>query len=286
MKIIGVSICAWACMRVALRHVINQRHKKENMMFKKIRIGLWLLLLFATLLQTWDEYQALQWKKPLHVVVYPINADGSSVTAQYLDTLRESDFDEVEDFFAQQGKRYKLGLRRPIEVRLGPRVHAVPPSPPAVESNWFEIVYWSLKFRMFSLLNQPDAAMSADIKLYLLYYDVNRHAELIHSTALKKGRIGRVNLFALESQHKANMVVMAHELLHTVNATDKYNIHNGMPVFPQGFAEPEVYPLYPQSRAEIMAVAIPLSEHTSRMAPSLERVVVGLYTASEIGWIK
>lgn len=255
-------------------------------MFKKIRIGLWLLLLLATVLQAWDEYEAAQWKTPLLVVVYPINADGSDITANYLNTLREADFDVVEDFFVKQAQTYKLALRRPIEVRLGPQLGNVPPAPPAVESNWLEIVYWSLKFRIYSLLNQPSIGETANIKLYLLYHDVSRHAQLLHSTALKKGRIGRVNLFALESQHNANMVVLAHELLHTINATDKYYFNNNMPVFPQGFAEPEAQPLYPQTQAEIMAVAIPLSEKTSIMAPSLKEVVVGLYTANEIGWIK
>lgn len=255
-------------------------------MFKKIRIGLWLLLLLATVLQAWDEYSAAQWKKPMLVAVYPINADGSNITANYLSTLRKSDFDEVEEFFVAQAKSYQLPLRRPLVIRLGPQVNAIPPTPPALKSNWLEIVYWSLKFRIYSLLNQPSVGEKPDIKLYLLYYDVSRHPQLLHSTALKKGRIGRVNLFALKSQHKPNMVVLAHELLHTINATDKYYFDNNRPVFPQGFAEPEAQPLYPQSRAEIMAVAIPLSENTAIMAPSLQQVVIGLYTANEIGWIK
>jgi len=33
--------------------------------------------------------------------------------------------------------------------------------------------------------------------------------------------------------------VIAHELLYTLNATDKYDLNTGLPIFPNGYAEPE-----------------------------------------------
>lgn len=255
-------------------------------MLRKIRISFWLGLLFVVLFQLWDEYQALQWRKPLYVAVYPINADGSMASARYINTLKASDFTIVEDFFSVQAMRYKVSIRRPIKIMLGPLIKDVPPPPPGVDGGLFDIMRWSLNFRFYAMQHKPEIGIPVDIKLYLLYYDANQHRRLMHSTALNKGRIGRVNLFAAKEQHAENMVVMAHELLHTINATDKYDLQTGEPHFPHGYAEPYALPVYPQSMAEIMAGRIPLSDKISRMAPGLDHVVVGSQTAREIGWLK
>lgn len=255
-------------------------------MLKKIRIGFWLLLLTTVLMQMWAEYRALQWQKPLYVAVYPINADGAESVSRYIRSLRASDFQQVEDFFSQQALQYQLPIRRPISIRLGDEITALPPAPPAPGSALWQIIRWSLLFRWYAFMHQPSLGHAVDIKLYLLYYDVQKHQRLLHSTALNKGRIGRVNLFAHASQHSVNMVVMAHELLHTINATDKYNLIDNAPLFPMGFAEPYAQPLYPQSMAEIMAGKVPVSETESRMARDLTEVVIGRQTAREIGWLR
>jgi hypothetical protein len=81
-----------------------------------------------------------------------------------------------------------------------------------------------------------------------------------------------------------NNIVIAHELLHTFGATDKYDLATDAPRFPEGFADPGQIPRYPQRRAEIMAGRIPVSASEQVMAESLDDVVVGPLTAREIGW--
>lgn len=255
-------------------------------MLKIIRILFWVVVVMTALTQLWDEYQALQWRKPLYVALYPINADGGEPVDAYLDSLRAEDFAPIADYFSREARRYQLGILRPIEVRLGPPIKAVPPPPPPVNGHLFEIMGWSLKFRLFAWQHQPEVGVPTDVKLYLLYYDVHKHRQLLHSTALHKGRIGRVNLFADARHHPVNMVVVAHELLHTLSATDKYSLMTNEPLFPQGFVEPYARPLYPQSMAEIMAGRIPQAEGVSRMADDLSETVVGRQTAREIGWLK
>ena len=51
----------------------------------------------------------------------------------------------------------------------------------------------------------------------------------------------------------ANDMVMAHELLHTLGATDKYDPASDAPRFPEGYGDPRQVPLYPQQFAELMA---------------------------------
>lgn len=255
-------------------------------MIKTVRILFWVLVVGATLLQLWQEYDALQWRHPLKVALYPVNADQSETSANYIASLRTEDFEPLATFFSREAAKYQLPLRRPITLYLGTEIQSVPPPPPAVQAPLSEIILWSLQFRWFAWRHQPAVGMPVDIKLYLLYYDPAHHRHLRHSTALHKGRIGRVNLFAENSQHPVNAVIVAHELLHTLSATDKYDLHTHQPQFPQGYAEPYAQPLYPQSMAEVMAGQVPQSAQASRMANGLDQVVIGRPTAREIGWLR
>jgi hypothetical protein len=100
---------------------------------------------------------------------------------------------------------------------------------------------------------------------------------------LQGGLIGIINAFADKAYVGSNQFVIAHELMHTLGATDKYAANN-MPAHPAGYAEPYRQPLYPQRFAEIMGGRIPLSPQKSRMPESLDEVVVGVATAAEINW--
>ena len=81
-------------------------------------------------------------------------------------------------------------------------------------------------------------------------------------------------------------MVLVYELLHGFGATDKYNLANGEPIFPIGYAQADKQPLYPQTEAEIMGGRIPLFEYKSKMPNDLEQTVISVLTAQEIGWIK
>ncbi len=106
-----------------------------------------------------------------------------------------------------------------------------------------------------------------------------------HSLGLQKGLLGVVYGFADEAQDEQNAIVIAHEVLHTLGATDKYDPRSGLPVFPDGYADPDAQPRHPQEVAEIMAGRIPVSTERAEMPESLADVVVGPRTATEINWI-
>jgi hypothetical protein len=120
--------------------------------------------------------------------------------------------------------------------------------------------------------------------MFVLYHAPNGGKSNLDSLGLEKGLVGIVNAFASQEQSKQNSIVIAHELLHTVGATDKYDMA-GNPLFPHGYAKPERKPLFPQYRAEIMAARIPKSKSASEMATSLESCVIGKKTAREISWL-
>jgi len=75
-------------------------------------------------------------------------------------------------------------------------------------------------------------------------------------------------------------------LLHTLNATDKYDLHNNLPIYPDGYAEPHKMPLYPQNFAELMGGRVPQSTAEADIPKSLRHTLIGEQTAREIGWLK
>lgn len=254
-------------------------------MFKAIRITILLLLLVLAAGHTWlTRVRSTAWEVPLEAVIYPINADGSAAAARYIAGLTVEDFQPVADFVAWEGKRHGMTMSNPLRLELAGEVASQPPEAPMAGSIP-AIMFWSLRLRWWAW--QVDNYQGpGDIKLFVLYYDPADHRQLDHSLGLQKGQIGVVRVFSTRNDAPRNNVVIAHELLHTLGATDKYDLASGQPFFPDGFAEPERKPLYPQELAEIMGAVVPVAEGKIAMPDGLGRVVVGVATAREIGWVK
>jgi hypothetical protein len=124
------------------------------------------------------------------------------------------------------------------------------------------------------------------VRVFVLYHDPDRVTRVSHSLGLQKGLIGVVNAFASEAQAAQNDVVIVHELMHTLGATDKYDARTNQPAFPDGYADPQRQPLLPQEYAEIMAGRVPVTEQRADMPRSLEEVLIGAKTAGEINWVR
>ena len=120
--------------------------------------------------------------------------------------------------------------------------------------------------------------------MFAVFHEPSEGVALDRSTALNKGLIAVANLFADRTARGTNQIVLAHELLHTLRATDKYSFTSNAPLYPDGYAAPESQPLLPQTKAELMAGRIPLDEQRASMPASLREVVIGPATAREIGW--
>lgn len=255
-------------------------------MWRIIRTSILVIILAGVIQQSFLDKADLDWNDNFYVALYPVNADSSEQVASYIKTLTKSDFEPVESFFAEEAARYGVNMRRPVAMQLGASVKSVPPAPPQSGGSIMQAMIWSLKFRWYAWNNSPKVAVKPDIKLYLLFYDPKTHSKLSHSTALDKGRIGRINLFGERGQAKQNLVITAHELLHTLTATDKYDLTTGLPIYPEGYADPEKQPRYPQYFAELMGGYIPISESKKKIPSSLKQTLIGHQTAREIGWIK
>jgi hypothetical protein len=256
-------------------------------MFRRIRIGLLLLILVVVGLNTWtDRLYTTQWNAPMTVALYPINADGSTATEQYIAHLSQKDFEPLEEFFQAEIVAAGIQLDRPLQFTLAPSLDSMPPTV-ARNASVLSIMLWSLQLRWWAWRVPPKApGPTPRIRLFLPYYDPAQTTVLTHSTGLQKGLIGIAQLFARKDMAGSNNVVIAHELLHTLGATDKYDLSNNLPRYPDGYAEPDLVPRYPQRYAELMAGRVPLNASEARIPLSLQEVLIGPATAAEIGWAK
>ena len=255
-------------------------------MFKKIRITILLFILFLVGANAYLTHERItDWDQSLSVVIYPINGDGSSYTADYIAGLTLDDFNPIERFMQDEGQRYNISLTDPVLLEMAPAISVLPPQPP-FGANVFAIMLWSLKLRYWAWKYDTYEGPLTNIQVFVLYYDPNVYTQLDHSLGLKEGHICMVKAFASRHQASRNNVIIAHEMLHTLGAKDKYNLQTGQPIYPDGYVDLDQVPLLPQQYAEIMGGAIPLSDSESAMPESLARTVVGPLTAREIRWIE
>jgi hypothetical protein len=240
-----------------------------------------LLLVSVTTCQ--DHYRSTRWREPLYVAIYPVAADESPATRDYVASLDAQRFKSIDRFFAREAVRYRLGTDEPLRTRLRPELKAQPPLR-TTDAGVFATAAWSLKLRYWAWRVSGHVAEPEDIRMFVLFHDPALTQVVPHSLGLTKGLIGVVYAFATPSMDGENAVVMAHELLHTLGATDKYNYADDAPRYPEGYGDPRQVPLYPQSFAEIMAGRRMLSATQWEQAASLEEVLIGPATALEIRW--
>jgi hypothetical protein len=249
-----------------------------------LRILILLLVLLVVALTTWqDQYLSTRWHDPLFVAIYPIAADDSPVTRAYLAALDVERFKPIDRFFAREAERYHLNTSEPFRTRLRTELQDRPPSRTA-DAGLLATAFWSLRLRYWAWRVSGHAHDPEDIRMFVLYHDPALTPTVPHSLGLVKALIGVVYAFAAPEMNGANNVVIAHELLHTVGATDKYNPGDDAPRFPDGYGDPVQKPLFPQLTAELMAGRRVLAPDKWQQTISLDEVVIGPATALEIRW--
>lgn len=252
-------------------------------MFKVIRISILSFVLFFVAVSTWlAQARSTDWNNSLWVKVYPINGDGSAASAQYIEDLELRDFEGIESFLVRETGRYSSTVSQPVRIELGQAIITQPPELGG-EPNAISVMLWSLKMRWWATSVTDDQdRIEPDVRIFVRYHAPEPDIVLENSVGLQKGMVGIVNGYASRRHRGTNNVVIAHEFLHTLGATDKYSSSDGQPIGPDGLAEPDREPLYPQRYAEIMGGRIALADDDSIIPQSLKYAVIGPLTASEI----
>ena len=252
-------------------------------MFKAIRIGLLLFVLLFVSMGTWlTQARSTDWNNSLWVKVYPINADGSEAATRYIERLDKVQFAGIETFLQRETERYGRTLKHPVRIELGSEIREQPPELGG-EPNVLTVMLWSLKMRWWAgSVTDTQDRIEPDVRIFVRYHNPDEAVTLENSVGLQKGMVGIVNGYASRRHRGTNNVIIAHEFLHTLGATDKYSPVDGQPVAPDGLAEPDRKPLYPQRYAEIMGGRIARAENDAIMPKNLKYARIGALTASEI----
>jgi hypothetical protein len=242
-----------------------------------------LVLLIVSLTTCQDRYRSTRWREPLFVSIYPIAADDSPVTLAYLAAIDGDRFKPIDQFFAREAQAHHLGIDEPIRTRLRSQLHERPPQR-AAQDGLFATALWSLRLRYWAWRVSGNAHEPEDIRMFVLFHDPSLTPTVPHSLGLTKGLIGVVYAFATPTMNGENNIVIAHELLHTLGATDKYDLTTDEPRFPDGYGDPAQNPRYPQRTAELMAGRRMLAPDRWEQPDGLDEVVIGPATALEIRW--
>ena len=256
-------------------------------MFRAIRISVLLLILFFVAVSNWlTQSRSTDWNNSLWVKIYPINGDGSELSGRYIDSLTADSFESIESFVAREIGKYGHTLLRPVRMELGQEIGEQPPALGETPGR-LDVMLWSLKMRWWAnSVAEPQDDPPPDVRIFVRYHAPDDHFVLENSVGLQKGMVGIVNAYAGRREAGTSNVIIAHEFLHTLGATDKYDPATGMPNFPLGFAEPDKKPRFPQRLAEIMGGRIARSRTEALVPQNLDYVTIGTQTAKEIRLLK
>ena len=250
-----------------------------------VRLALLLAVLVFVALGAWlDRRRSTDWDDTLRVTVYPVPADAAGSAAPCSAGVDAADFDAAAAFLAEQAAAYGVSLQEPVRFRVSHAAHGPPPALPA-DPGPFSVALWSLRLRYWAWrVAAGDPLANPDVQVFAVYRPSDGGRAAPDSTGLQKGLVAVAQLFCGRDAVATNAMVVTHELLHTLGATDKYALRTGQPIAPQGLGDPGQSPLYPQVAGEIMAGRIATSAGTAAIPESLEQMTVGPGTAREIGW--
>jgi hypothetical protein len=252
-----------------------------------VRLALLLAVLLFVALGTWlDRRRSTDWDDTLRVTVYPVQVDAAGAATRCVADVDAADFDDAASFMAREATAHGVDLEEPVRFRVSHAAHEPPPAL-AADPGPFSVALWSLRLRYWAWrVAANDPLATPDVQVFAMYQAGDGRRAAPDSTGLQKGLIAIAQIFCGSDAVAANAMVVTHELLHTLGATDKYDRRTGQPLAPQGLGDPGLSPLYPQSTGEIMAGRIATSAHTALIPDSLDQMTVGPGTAREIGWLR
>jgi hypothetical protein len=254
---------------------------------KHVRVALLLALLavvvFYALHDVMRRRERAEWKRTLDVALVFVT-DGSADAAALADVRRR--VPALATRLREQFQRYRPDAPAPFAFTVyGPIARGVP-QPEARADGWVGAVRHAFALWRFTRDVDTRAGVHTrgfDARLYVLVRPPS-HRALVEGMSEHGGRVG-VALTELDAASvDLALFVAAHELFHVLGASDRYAA-DGSTLFPDGLAEPDLVPQFPQRYAEVMARNRPLSASDEARPESLDELWVGTKTATEIGWV-
>lgn len=256
--------------------------------FFYVRVAILLTVLASVLLWAWADVRSRrarnEWDHTLYIAIAVVrleHVDDAAIAAM------RARLPALEDRLAAELARHRPGAPRPFRFSLVTPVDATSPPPLPLGDGPIDAVRHSLALSSYLRDIDTRAGIESGVFDSRIYVAVRRPRQsertLVEGRSEQGGRVGLVEVELDAESGDLPLIVVAHELLHTLGATDKYD-ETGRTIVPLGLAEPERLPLFPQRFAEIMARNRPVSAGTERVPESFDEMAVGPRTATEIGW--
>jgi hypothetical protein len=269
------------------RECATKRQRKK--LFFAVRVSILLTILVGVALYAWRDIDSREarkdWSRPLSVAVVVIAA--TPLEDGIVERLRERS-PILEARLTEQLRARGGELSRPFSFEIfGPvTVEGATPELPQSDGVRDAIAFsWDLK-RFSSRANDAAhiGARRFDSYIYVIASPpASAKRKAVEGLSQLGGRLGVVKVDLDRSMIDFALFVVTHELFHTLGASDKYD-DVGEPSVPDGLAEPNRQPRYPQRFTELMARHRAVAPGRSVPPESLAELVVGDKTAAEIGW--
>jgi len=232
-----------------------------------------------------DRRERNSWQRPLQVGFVLLRAGPVSDEAMLSLRARVADLEahlrsEFQYWTNDDREPFRFSLYGPLDIDT--------PPPESYSDKLTDLAYFA--YQQWRYLREVDKRADVprsqlDSRIYLVVRPANPgELQFVEGQSEQGGRIGIVGVQLDESMVDFALFVATHELMHTLGASDKYD-ELGHATVPDGLAEPDRVPTYPQEFIEVMARNRPIAPDVEEPPAGLEELRVGQKTAQEIGWI-
>lgn len=256
--------------------------------FYRVRVALLTSILAIVLVYAWRDRRARlarnTWESPLRVGLVFLRLGNVDETA--LERMMERS-SALEARLQSELNRYRPEVPAgAIQIlQYGPvNVNHAPPT--TGRDTYWDRARMAYELWIYTRIIDQEAGVRSrdlDSRIYVVTEPSTGKTNFVDGFGQAGGRIGVAHVGLGPNMVDYGLFVAAHELLHTLGATDKYD-SEGNALIPDGLADPEQRPLFPQPGAEVMAGTRVLSTSLEAAPDSLQDLWVGPKTAREIGW--
>ena len=261
----------------------------RSRVFYRARVTVLLLVFLGVAAWAWRDMRSRRernaWERSLAVAVVLVRL--GPLDPDSVETFRDR-VPALDRRLADERRRYRPGAARPFVLTFVGPVDMPQGLPSPAGDGLVDAVKRSVALSRWAASVNEAAGFDPtgyDSRIYVTARaPKSAGREMVEGESEEGGRVGAVEVELNASMADFALFVAAHELFHTLGATDKYD-PAGRAIFPGGFVEPERQPLFPQPLAEVMARNRPLGPDEERPPLTLDELAVGAVTAKEIGWI-
>ncbi|MET0595516.1 MAG: hypothetical protein ABW133_22645 [Polyangiaceae bacterium] len=262
----------------------------DSRAFFRVRVSILLTILAGVLIWAGCDihrrHARTQWVDTLDVALILVRKDNLDDGAVEMLKRRTT---ALEERLAAEFHRRNPDAPKPFHFVVPDPVDLRVPPPKQPSEGLFDLARYNFDLWRFARGVNGDAGVEAsrfDATIYIVARSPKASAGAsVEGASQEGGTVGVVEVELDRSMVDFALFVTTHELLHLLGARDKYDAE-GRSLVPEGLAEPELRPLYPQRHAEVMARNVALSPTEERPPESLSDLKVGPATAREIGWVR